>query len=114
MCVFELPIHYINSGCLCMRLSDTTILHFNSPAEPASAFSMAEPVAVMTRRVAAFSMAESVFRGRAAVTDRAGRQGQGRPGQAKRPGKYKDMVFRTWDLNFGAWIFTLAISKTET
>jgi hypothetical protein len=24
------------------------------------------------------------------------------------------MVFRTWDLNFGAWIFTLALSKTET
>jgi hypothetical protein len=24
------------------------------------------------------------------------------------------MVFRTWDLNFGAWIFTLAFSKTET
>jgi hypothetical protein len=24
------------------------------------------------------------------------------------------MVFRTWDLNFGAWIFTLAVSKTET
>jgi hypothetical protein len=33
----------------CMRLSDTTILHFNSPAEPAGpAFSMAEPVAVRT------------------------------------------------------------------
>jgi len=30
------------------------------PAEPASAFSMAEPVAVMTRRGAAFSMAEPV------------------------------------------------------
>jgi len=59
-----------------VRLSDTTILHFNSPAKPAStffmaelvavmkrrgaAFSMAEPVAVMTRRVVAFSMAESV------------------------------------------------------
>jgi len=27
---------------------------------------------------------------------------------------FKDMVFRTWDLNFGAWIFTLAVSKTET
>jgi hypothetical protein len=24
------------------------------------------------------------------------------------------MVFRTWDLNFGAWIFTLVVSKTET
>jgi hypothetical protein len=24
------------------------------------------------------------------------------------------MVFKTWDLNFGAWIFTLAVSKTET
>jgi hypothetical protein len=24
------------------------------------------------------------------------------------------MVFKTWDLNFGAWIFTLAISMTET
>jgi hypothetical protein len=24
------------------------------------------------------------------------------------------MVFRTWDLNFGAWIFTLAVSKIET
>ncbi len=43
-----------------MRLSDTTILHFNSSAEPASAFSMAELVAVMTRRGAAFSMAEPV------------------------------------------------------
>jgi hypothetical protein len=51
-------IYYINSGCLCVRLSDTTILHFNSPAEPASAFSMVELVAVMTRRGAAFSMAE--------------------------------------------------------
>ncbi len=43
-----------------MRLSDTTILHFNSPTEPASTFSMAEPVAVMTRRGAAFSMPEPV------------------------------------------------------
>jgi hypothetical protein len=24
------------------------------------------------------------------------------------------MVFKTWDLNFGAWIFTLTVSKTET
>jgi hypothetical protein len=24
------------------------------------------------------------------------------------------MVFKTWDLNFGAWIFTLAVSKIET
>jgi hypothetical protein len=24
------------------------------------------------------------------------------------------MVFGTWDLNFGAWIFTLTVSKTET
>jgi hypothetical protein len=24
------------------------------------------------------------------------------------------MVFRTWDLNFRAWIFTLAVSNTET
>jgi hypothetical protein len=32
-----------------MRLSDPTVLHFNSPAEPAwPAFSMAEPVAVRT------------------------------------------------------------------
>jgi hypothetical protein len=27
---------------------------------------------------------------------------------------FQDMVFRTWDLNFGAWIFTLAVSKIET
>ncbi len=27
---------------------------------------------------------------------------------------FQDMVFRIWDLNFGAWIFTLAVSKTET
>jgi hypothetical protein len=27
---------------------------------------------------------------------------------------FQDMIFRTWDLNFGAWIFTLAVSKTET
>jgi hypothetical protein len=27
---------------------------------------------------------------------------------------FQNMVFRTWDLNFGAWIFTLAVSKTET
>ncbi len=27
---------------------------------------------------------------------------------------FQDMVFKTWDLNFGAWIFTLAVSKTET
>ncbi len=27
---------------------------------------------------------------------------------------FQDMVFRTWDLNFRAWIFTLAVSKTET
>jgi hypothetical protein len=27
---------------------------------------------------------------------------------------FQDMVFRTWDLNFGAWIFTLVVSKTET
>jgi hypothetical protein len=42
-CAHILQIYYINSGCLCVRLSDTTILHFNSSAEPASAFSMAEP-----------------------------------------------------------------------
>jgi hypothetical protein len=24
------------------------------------------------------------------------------------------MVFRTWDFNFGVWIFTLAVSKIET
>jgi hypothetical protein len=54
---------------------------------------------------------------------RAGRQGQGDRGRAGRPGEktweilgydFQDMVFRTWDLNFGAWIFTLAVSKTET
>jgi hypothetical protein len=39
----EFQIYYINSGFLCVRLSDTTILHFNSSAELASAFSMAEP-----------------------------------------------------------------------
>ncbi len=27
---------------------------------------------------------------------------------------FQDMVFKTWDLNFGAWIFTLAVSKIET
>jgi hypothetical protein len=27
---------------------------------------------------------------------------------------FQDMVFRTWDLNFGAWIFTLMVSKIET
>jgi hypothetical protein len=53
--------------------------------------------------------------------DKQGRAaGQGRAG---RPGKktweilgygFQDMVFRTWDLNFGAWIFTLAVSETET
>ncbi len=53
-------VYYINLGSLCVRLSDTTILHFNSPAESASAFSMAEPMAVMTRQVTAFSMAEPV------------------------------------------------------
>jgi hypothetical protein len=55
-------------------------------------------------------------RGRAAITDRAGQGEAARPGQAKheqaRPGKktweilgygFQDMVFRTWDLNFGAW-----------
>ncbi len=46
--------------CACVCLSDTTILHFNSPAEPASAFSIVEPVAVMMRRGAAVSMAEPV------------------------------------------------------
>jgi hypothetical protein len=29
-------------------------------------------------------------------------------------GYVQDMVFRTWDLNFGAWIFTLSVSKIET
>jgi hypothetical protein len=24
------------------------------------------------------------------------------------------MVFKTWDLNFGAWIFTLTVSKIKT
>ncbi len=43
-----------------MRLSNPTILHFNSPAKLASTFSMAEPVAMMTRRGATFSMAEPV------------------------------------------------------
>jgi hypothetical protein len=52
-----------------------------------------------------------------------GRVGQGDRGRARWPGKktweilgygFQDMVFRTWDLNFGAWIFTLAVSKTET
>jgi len=55
-----------------------------------------------------------------AGADRAGQGGRGRAG---RPGEktweilgygFQDMVFRTWDLNFGAWIFTLAVSKTET
>jgi len=50
-------------------------------------------------------------------------QGQTGQGRAGRPGKntweilgygFQDMVFRTWDLNFEAWIFTLAVSKTET
>jgi hypothetical protein len=76
------------------------------------------------------SVCDGQGRGRAAVTDRAGQGGaaragpggRGRPGQA-RPGKktweilgygFQHMVFRTWDLNFGAWIFTLAVSKTET
>jgi hypothetical protein len=27
---------------------------------------------------------------------------------------FQDMVFKTWDLNFGAWIFTFAVSKIET
>jgi len=27
---------------------------------------------------------------------------------------FQDMVFKTWDLNFGAWIFTLVVSKIET
>jgi hypothetical protein len=27
---------------------------------------------------------------------------------------FQNMVFKTWDLNFGAWIFTLAVSKIET
>jgi len=27
---------------------------------------------------------------------------------------FEDMVLWTWDLNFGAWIFTLAVFKTET
>jgi hypothetical protein len=39
----SITIYYINSGCLCVRLFDTTILHFNSSAKPASAFSIAEP-----------------------------------------------------------------------
>ncbi len=61
---------------------------------------------------------------------RAGRQGQARPGQAQDMVfrtwdlnfgaweilgyGFQDMIFKTWDLNFGAWIFTLAVSKTET
>jgi len=61
-------------------------------------------------------------RGRAAVTDRAGQGGAARAGQGRAGKKtweilgygFQDMVFRTWDLNFGAWIFTLAVSKTET
>ncbi len=48
---------------------------------------------------------------------RQGRAGQGRAG--KKTWEilgygFQDMVFRTWDLNFGAWIFTLAVSKTKT
>jgi hypothetical protein len=27
---------------------------------------------------------------------------------------FQDMVFKTWDLNFGSWILTLTVSKTET
>jgi hypothetical protein len=51
-----------------------------------------------------FSESESVC-----LSDRQG-------GQAKKTWEhdFQDMVFRTWDLNFGAWIFTLAVSKTET
>jgi hypothetical protein len=76
---------------------------------------------------------------------RQGRAGQGDRGRAGRPGKktweilgygfqdmvfrtwdlnfgaweilgygFQDMVFRTWELNFGAWIFTLAVSKIKT
>jgi len=52
---------------------------------------------------------------------KAGRQGSS--DRAGRPGNktweilgygFQDMVFRTWDLNFGTWIFTLAVSKIET
>ncbi len=59
-------------------------------------------------------------RGRAAVTNKVG---QGRAARQAKPGKktweilgygFQDMVFKTWDLNFGAWIFTLAVSKTQT
>jgi hypothetical protein len=88
-----LPIYYINSGCLCVRLSDTTILHFNSPAEPASAFSMAEPACGSWWRPSVTELG-SVTEGRLGpvrhsriFTDRARRGGcragsvtEGRPG----------------------------------
>jgi hypothetical protein len=60
-------ILYINSlVCPFVRLSDPTVLHFNSPAE----------LSCLTD-------------GQGRVGQgRAGRQGQARPGQAKRPGKF--------------------------
>jgi hypothetical protein len=56
------------------------------------------------------------------LTCRAGQGRAGRPGEKtweifktwfSRHG-FRDLVFKTWDLNFGAWIFTFAVSKTET
>ncbi len=58
-------ILYINSRSACVCLSDTTVLHFNSPAEPTclSDWRAGQPL-------------------------QAGQGGKGRPGQAKRPGKF--------------------------
>jgi hypothetical protein len=70
-----------------------------------------------------FSVTGRYLPGRYLVAPIRNRVGQGGRGRAGRPSKktweilgygFQDMVFRTWDLNFGAWIFTLAVSKTET
>ncbi len=39
---------------------------------------------------------------------------QGTTARQKDLGNFQDMVFGTWDLNFGAWEITLEVSKTET
>ncbi len=98
-----------------VRPSDATVPRFNPPAEPARTVGFGKPDSARTVWFGKRDSARTVGFGNQAASARAhGTWFSGLGISTLGPGKFQDMVFRTWDLNFGAWIFTLAVSKTET
>jgi hypothetical protein len=107
--------HGRGADCACVRLSDTTVPRFNSPAEPARTVGFGKRDSARTVGFGKRDSARTVGFGNQAASTRAhGTWFSGLGISTLGPGKFQDMVFRTWDLIFGAWIFTLAVSKTET